>query len=213
MLTYLFDASAAVELYVPPNSKNAKVGKVARFIVDQKGTHKQAVLYIPNFCVVEVFNALARRHFKDGALDGAQYESALKSFRDDIHWGRTLYAYDLNRYHVIGADEIIPIEHHVASEHERDHLSTFDILIIVMACELAYIGRAEDTFLVTCDKRIQKVVDQFKGTELKRREEWKVAGSLDDHSIRRWVPPNVLYLPTLKVGQIRPTQGQAPLNL
>jgi predicted nucleic acid-binding protein len=210
MLSYLFDASAAVELYVP---RNAKVEKAVRFIVDQKRTHKQAALYIPNFCVVEVFNALARRHFKDGVLDGTQYESALKHFRDDIHWGRTLYSYDLNRYHVIGADEIIPIEHHVASEHERDHLSTFDILIIAMACELAYIGQPEDTFLVTCDKRIQKVVEQFKATNLAKRDEWRIPGSFDDRSIKRWVPPNVIYLPALKPGQIRAVQGQAPLNL
>lgn len=110
-MTYLFDASAAVELYT---SLNAKCKKAVRFIVEQKKTHKQAALYIPIFCVVEVFNTLARRHFKDGALDRAQYESSLKRFRDEVHWGRTLYSYDLNRYHVIGADEIIPIEHHVA---------------------------------------------------------------------------------------------------
>jgi len=209
-LSYLFDASAAVELYAP---RSSKIEKAVQFIVDQKRTHKQAALYIPNFRVVEVFNALARRHFKDGALDRAQYESSLKRFRDDVHWGRTLYSYDLNRYHVIGADEIIPIEHHVASEHERDHLSTFDILIIAMACELAYVGRPEDTFLVTCDRRILKVVDQFKGMDVKKREEWKVHGTLDDRSIKRWVPPNVLYLPALKSGELRPVQGQKPLNL
>lgn len=210
MYTYLFDASAAVELYAPRTSKTEKA---ARFIVEQKKTHKQATLYIPNFCVVEVFNTLARRHFKDGALHRAQYESSLKRFRDDVHWARTLYSYDLNCYHVIGADEIIPIEHHVASEHERDHLSTFDILIIAMACELAYLGRAEDTFLVTCDRRILKVVDQFKGMDLKKREEWKVHGILDDRSIKRWVPPNVLYLPGLKSGNLRAVPGQKPPNL
>lgn len=212
MLTYLFDASAAVELYAPQRP-NGKTQKAVRFIVEQKKTHKQAALYIPNFCVVEVFNALARRHFKDRTLDGERYENCLKRFRDDVHWGRTLYSYDLNRYHVIGADEIIPIEHHVASEHERDHLSTFDILIIAMACELAFVGRPEDTFLVTCDRRIQKVVDEFKGTSLKTREEWKVPSPLDDRSIKRWLPPNVLYLPALKPGVLKPVQGQKPLNL
>lgn len=163
--------------------------------------------------MVEVFNALARRHFKDGTLDAAHYENALKHFRNDVHWGRTLYSFDLNRYHVIAADEIIPIEHHVASEHERDHLSTFDILLIAMACDLAYIGRAEDTFLVTCDKRIQKVVEQFKATDVTKREGWKIPSPMDDHGVKRWVPPNVLYQPTLRSGQIRPVQGQAPSNL
>jgi hypothetical protein len=210
MLTYLFDASAAVELYAP---QNAKAKKVAEYIVAQKKIHKQAVLYIPNFCIVEVFNALARRHFKDRVLDSTQYENSLKRFRDDVHWGRTLYSYDLNRYHVIGADEIIPIEHHVASEHERDHLSSFDILIIAMACELAFVGRPEDTFLVTCDKRIAKVLQQLKTTDLNDRREWKVPGVLDDPGTRRWLPPNVLYLPGLKPKELRPVQGQPPMNL
>lgn len=42
------------------------------------------------------------------------------------------------------------------------------MLIITMASELAYVGRHEDTFLVTCDKRIQKVVDQLKGNGHKK---------------------------------------------
>jgi predicted nucleic acid-binding protein len=209
-LTYLFDASAAVEIY---SARSPKVEKAVRFIIDQKKIHRQAVLYIPNFCVVEVFNTLARKHFKDGTLDDAHYEDCLRRFRDDVHWGRTLYSYDLNRYHVLGADEIIPIEHHVTPESEHDHLSTFDILIIAMACELAYVGRPEDTLLVTCDKRIQKVVEQFKGTELKEREEWKIPGPMDDRSIRRWIPPNVAYLPALKPGDLKSVQGQKPLNL
>jgi predicted nucleic acid-binding protein len=209
MLTYLFDASAAVELYA---ARNPKAEKAARFIVEQKKIHRQAALYIPNFCVVEVFNTLARKHFKEGVIDRKAYEDSLRRFRDDVHWGRTLYSYELSRYHVIGADEIIPIEHHVASEHERDHLSTFDILIIAMACELAYVGRPEDTFLVTCDKRIQKVEQQFKGTDLKKRGEWRIPGPLDDRMIKRWVPPNVLYLPSLKSTDLRSVQGQGHPN-
>jgi len=210
MFTYLFDASAAVELYAP---RTPKLEKAVRFIVEQKAVHNQAMLYIPNFCVVEVSNALARRHFKDRTLDRSQYVNALMRFRDDVHWGKTLYSYELSRYHVIGADEIIPIEHHVAPEHERDHLSTFDILIIAMASELAFVGKPEDTFLVTCDRRIQKVVAQFKGVGRRKRAEWKMPGHVADHGVRRWIPPNPLYLPSLKSGDIKPVQGQAPLSL
>lgn len=209
MRTYLFDASAAVELYYP---RNPKCEKAVRFIVEQRKIHKLAVLYIPNFCIVEVFNTLARKHFKDKTLNAQLYEKYLKHFRDDVHWGKTLYSYELNRYHIIAADEIIPLEHNVASEHERDHLSTFDILIIAMACELAYIGQPEDTFLVTCDRRIQKVVNQFIGTE-KARGAWRVPGPLDDRSIRRWIPPNVLYLPGLRRDDLQAVPGQKPLNL
>jgi predicted nucleic acid-binding protein len=190
MLTYLFDASAAVELYARDNVRHkAKVRKAAEYIVDQRKLHRQATLYIPNFCVVEVFNTLARKHFRDGELDKEHYENSLTRFIDDVHWGKTLYSYELNRYHIIGADEIIPIEHSVASEHDRDHLSTFDVLVIAMASELAYVGEAESTFLVTCDRRIKRVVEQLKAGA-GSREIWRHPGRpLDDPGIRRWVPP------------------------
>ena len=211
MLTYLFDASAAVELY---RRDNSKARKAAEYIVAQRKLHGQATLYIPNFCVVEVFNTFARKHFRDRELDEKGYESSLKRFIDDVHWGKTLYSYELNRYHIIAADEIIPIEHRVASEHDRDHLSTFDILVIAMACELAYVGQAEDTFLVTCDRRIKRVVGQLNAAGARTREIWSLPGRLlDDPGIRRWVPPNVLYLPGLKPGEIRVVQGQTRLNL
>ncbi len=45
------------------------------------------------------------------------------------------------------------------------------------------------------------------------REERKIPGPLDDRSVRRWVPPNVLYLPALRPTDLRPVQGQKPLNL
>ena len=83
-------------------------------------------------------------------------------FRKDIHWATLLYPYDLNRYHILAADEIIPIEHHVSRRKERDYLSAFDILLIAMACELAFIGQPEDVYLVTCDKRIQIVCNEFR---------------------------------------------------
>lgn len=45
MLTYLFDASAAVELYA---SSTPRAERAVRYIVDQKKVYKEAALYIPN---------------------------------------------------------------------------------------------------------------------------------------------------------------------
>jgi len=209
VLTYLFDASAAVAIYV---KERIRVDRAVRYILDQKTVHSRAAIYIPNFCIPEVFNTLARKHFREAILDRPTYDSCLQRFRDDIHWGRTLYSYELNRYHIIAADEIIPIEHHLAPEFERDHLSTFDILIIAMACELAFVGEAEDTFLVTCDKRIEKVVQEMKAIRADELKEWKTPGNLDDPGTRRWVPPtDVLYLHKAKL-EIRQVPGQPPLN-
>ncbi len=166
MLTYLFDASAAVEIYVP---RNEQTKRAVRYILEQKNTYNHAVLFIPSICIAEVFNTLARKHFKprdqNDALDRENYQKHLGRFREHVHWGRTLYPYDVSRYHIIAADKIIPVEHDLASKDERDHLSTFDILVIAMACELAYIGRPEDTFLVTCDHRMKRVFEELKKSD------------------------------------------------
>jgi len=209
MLTYLFDASAAVELYAP---SRGSIRKIVQHIAEQRKLHRKAALLIPNFCIVEVFNALAKKHFRERVLQREDYEDCLKRFREDIHWGRNLYAYDLNRYHVIAADEIIPIEHYVAVEHDRDHLSTFDILIIAMGCELAFLRHPEPVYLVTCDRRIKKVCDQLKRTDKKVRQNLKGPGAFDEPE-GRWVPPTVLYLPGLRATDIPRVVGQKPLNL
>jgi predicted nucleic acid-binding protein len=209
VLTYLFDASAAVELYAP---RNERTRKTLEFIAEQRRTHRKAVLLIPNFCIVEVFNALAKKYFAEHSLEREGYEKCLKRFRQDIHWGKTLYAYDLNRYHVLAADEIIPIEHSVAVEHERDHLSTFDILVIAMACELAFLRPAEDVYLLTCDRRIKKVCDQLAKTDKKVLLSLKVPGLLDEPQGTRWLPPKVLYLLQTRPSDIPRVERQPAPN-
>ncbi|MCJ7503593.1 MAG: hypothetical protein MUP80_11110 [Acidobacteriia bacterium] len=210
MLTYLFDASAAVELYAP---RNERTRKTLEFIAEQRRTYRKAVLLIPNFCIVEVFNALAKKYFAEHSLEREGYEKCLKRFRQDIHWGKTLYAYELSRYHVLAADEIIPIEHSVAVEHERDHLSTFDILVIAMACELAFLRPTEDVYLLTCDRRIKKVCDQLAKTDKKVLLSLKVPGLLDEPQGTRWLPPKVLYLLQTRPSDIPRVERQPPLNL
>ena len=209
MLTYLFDASAAVELYAP---RNERTRKTLEFIAEQRRTYRKAVLLIPNFCIVEVFNALAKKYFAEHSLAKDDYAKCLKRFRQDIHWGKTLYAYELSRYHVLAADEIIPIEHSVAVEHERDHLSTFDILVIAMACELAFVRPAEDVYLLTCDRRIKKVCDQLAKTDKKVLLSLKVPGLLDEPQGTRWLPPKVLYLPQTRPSDIPRVERQPAPN-
>jgi len=209
VLTYLFDASAAVELYAP---RNERTRKTLEFIAEQRRTYRKAVLLIPNFCIVEVFNALAKKYFAEHSLEREGYEKCLKRFRQDIHWGKTLYAYELSRYHVLAADEIIPIEHSVAVEHERDHLSTFDILVIAMACELAFLRPTEDVYLLTCDRRIKKVCDQLAKTDKKVLLSLKVPGLLDEPQGTRWLPPKVLYLPQTRLSDIPRVERQPAPN-
>jgi hypothetical protein len=210
MLTYLFDASAAVEIYAP---RDDQTNGAARYIPEQKTTYCQAALFIPNICIAEVFNTLARKYFKprEGeAIDRERYERHLAHFREDVHWGKTLYPYDVNRYHIIAADRIMPVEHDIASKDARDHMSTFDILVIAMACELAYLGQREDTFLVTCDYTMKQVSDELKNSGRRRL---MVAGTLGTLDRKRWVPPPCLYLPRLARGELKHLPTQPAFNL
>jgi len=188
MRTYLFDASAAVQFYLPDSEK---IKKTLKYLREQKEPRGQAVIFIPNFCIAEVFNAFARK-LQEKKTTAEGYTKCLDAFRGDIHWGRFLYPYELNRYHIIAADRIIPVEHRLASIDDRDHLSTFDILVIAMACELAFVGRREDTFLLTKDRRMKRVFDELKVFD---PSALMIPGPLGKVEKTRWIPPNCLYLP------------------
>jgi predicted nucleic acid-binding protein len=209
MRTYIFDACAAVDIYCP---RSEKVKRVLKFIVEQRTLHNKAALYIPDFCIVEVFNTLAKMHFKKRVLSKEQYEDCLQRFRNDIHWASVLYPYAINRYHMLGADEIIPIEQNTPSEKDWDHLSTYDILLIAMASELAYLGDPEEVFLVTCDRRVKRVCDSFKETPATMRERWKVRREIGEAGSSRWIPPTALYLPWANPAELNPVSGQHRLN-
>lgn len=202
MIRYLFDASAAVEMYHP---RNAQVGRIVQRLKEQRTVLRQAAFFIPNFCIAEVFNTFAKWHFdptdERQRIDWTEYERLIRRFRQDVRWGRLLYTYDLNRYHIMAADEIIPIEHTVARRDERDHLSTYDILLIAMACELHYIGPAGSVHLVTCDKRIQIICEEFRKPDISRLRK-KISRALDEPESSRWFPPQVMYLPALKPQEV-----------
>lgn len=198
MLTYLLDTSAAVEIYMPDGSGDRFAKRVLNHIIEQKALFREAILFIPNFCIAEVFNTFARKHYspKDSKdkLSDVEYGRCVAEFRDDIHWGKTLYPYDLNRYHVVATDKIVIAEHLLPRRDKHDHLNTFDILIIAMACELAHIGRREDTYLVTGDQRLSAVCDELKNIHLPPPTE----GPLGELDKDRWKPPTCLNLKQLK---------------
>jgi len=185
MKAYLFDASAAIQIYVP---RDETVRLSVEKVLKQKELG-QAVLFIPNFCVAEVFNAFAKMHFRERGMGDDEYQRCLGDFREHIHWGKTLYAYDLNRYHIIAADKIIPAEQKRPLKPNKGPLSTFDILIIAMACELGYTRGVENTFLLTCDERLHNVCGDLSKNAFRTPK--GPLGELDD---RRWIPPKCLDL-------------------
>ena len=93
-------------------------------------------------------------------------------------------------------------------------MSTLDILVIAMACELAYLGDPERVYLVTCDRRMKSVFEQLKNTpesELKRLKVERVI--IGEPEGQRWKPPNVLLLQDAGPNDIPRVEGQPPLNI
>jgi predicted nucleic acid-binding protein len=218
MFTHLFDTSAVVHLYLPEQPKTKRMKTKIEYLVEQRTVHRKATLLIPSFCVAEVFNTFAKLYFRpresDRALSKEEYESCLTRFRVDIIWEKTLYSYDLNRNHIIAVDEIIPVEHKLAADDEEAHLSTLDILVIAMACELAYIGDPEKVFLITCDRRMKKVFQGLKDAaerDLKRLRVDRII--IGDPKEKRWVPPNVLLLQDATPREFPRVDGQPMMNV
>jgi len=217
MFTYLFDTSAVVHCYLPEARRTRSMKKKIEYLVEQRTVHREASLFIPSFCIAEVFNTFARMHFgpreDERPLSEEEYKSCLKDFREDIHWEKTFYSYDLTRNHILAVDEIIPVEHKLAASNEAAHLSTLDILVIAMACELAYVADPEKVYLVTCDRRMRTVFEALKEADESDLRRLKGDRNIGHPKHKRWIPPKVLLLQDVGPNEMPRVDRQPPLNL
>ena len=161
---YLVDASIWVHLYYP----HPQITPYLRQLVTNRELGK-AFIWIPNFCIAETFNTLAKIHYRERKLDNKAYESCLKEFRTHLRSGKIIYGYDLSHYHVVKVDYIIPYEHELntkffdkdTKEEKEWAMSTYDLLIICMGMELCRIMGHDLVTVLTCDKRIHKVLSSI----------------------------------------------------
>lgn len=125
-----------------------------------------AFFYFPNFCVVEVFNALARLRHRENKIDDKSYNSYVAAFKGEIRSRKTLYCYNLHRYHNYNADQIYQAEHTLqplvpsqSVPKGKCSLSGLDILVIAMGIELKRIHPKDKVFVVTNDERLAMVAN------------------------------------------------------
>jgi hypothetical protein len=217
MFTHLFDTSAIVEYYLPPQKGTERLKHRMEYLVVQRTVHRSAALLVPSFCIAETFNTFARLRFRpreiDARLTSDEYEACLTRFREDINWERTFYSYDLNRNHVLAVDEIIPVEHRIAQGDPQKHLSTLDLLVIAMACELAYIGDASQVYLITRDRRMKRVLEALKKADPAELKRLKVHRAIGDPKNKRWVPPNVLLIQEAPAREFPRVDRQPMMNV
>ncbi len=152
MQYYLVDTCAYI--YAIENE-----GKLKNDLIKKRALN-QAFLYIPQFCIPEVLNTLARCFYEDKRYGKEKYEEYKESFLGAVRSGRIFYPYELHRYHNINADKIYETEHTTPLDKTEHHLSTFDILIIAMGIELSKI-HGKNVFIVTRDRRLFNIGKKF----------------------------------------------------
>lgn len=116
----------------------------------------QAFLYIPQFCVSEVFNTFARLFYRDKKIGGELYNKWRSEFIKSIHDRNLIYCYDLHRYHNLNTHPIFKLEHTTPyNEQNGLHaLSTLDILVIAMGIELKRLHLSNEVEILSRDKRL-----------------------------------------------------------
>jgi len=143
---YLIDASAFI--YAIEN-----LDKIKRnfFVEKASGT---AFLYMPQFCVTEVFNTCAKFFWRLGRIGSDRYHEWRDEFIKAIHDRRVIYCYDLHRYHNLNAHKIYELEHKTPYVKKEKPLSSLDILVIAMGMELKKIHSPNDVIVLTRDRRL-----------------------------------------------------------
>jgi hypothetical protein len=149
MKFYLIDASAYI--YAVENLNKIKLNFFA-----EKGTG-QAFLYIPQFCITEVFNAFARKFYRDKNIGNDLYQQWRNKFIQAIQNRTLVYCYNLHRYHNLNAHEVYKVEHTTPYSEKEHSLSAFDILIIAMGMELKKIHAPDEVTILTRDGRLQHI--------------------------------------------------------
>ncbi len=167
---YLFDTCAWVHYY----KGEPKVKALIDRILLHKGLNR-ATLFMPSFCITEVFNTFAKWRYRgeEISIKEDEYNDIKEKFRSHIRRGSLITEYPLHIYHTYNTDYIIPFEHQWDT-HEKA-LSTFDILILGMGIELVKHYGEFPVRIVTAEKRLANIANQLRtNVNLGVREKYKI---------------------------------------
>jgi hypothetical protein len=171
----LLDANVTAGYYLPRSLKHARaVERIENLLDSIRAGDAQHFLYIPNFCIAEVFGVFMKyafgrwnRDVKGKTLDKRVYQRLVEQFQSDIHNGKFIYQYELSRYHILGTNLIAPVDHHyqyrrtpTGTKKTRNHrpMGTMDHLIVAMAVQLGRIHGVQNVAIVSSDHRLCDMV-------------------------------------------------------
>jgi hypothetical protein len=198
---YLFDTCALINYY----RKDPAFPDIAAkfdYLFEQKGLNC-ATLFMPNFCIAEIFNTFARLRYRDNVIKNVEEYTIVKNaFRHQVRKGALISEYPLHIYHIYNADYIIPFEHQWdIGRFKQQHLSTFDILIIGMGIELVKHFGDDNVRIITCDSRLESLCTKLRqNVNDVIKEKYEIPKSV--------IYPQAINLKTVKKEELPSVEGQ-----
>lgn len=225
----LLDSNVTAGYYLPRSLDSRKARQRIEILFQSIRSGKSKhFLYIPNFCIAEVFSVFMKHAFgkwnrhvikKGGTIDKRVYEKLVTQFQADIHNGKFLYHLELNRYHILGINLVAPIDHSYKFSRGEGNVTpcgTFDHLIISMGITLSHIHGRDNVCIVSADDRLTDLLSKcsslHRPTTIKRLK-LDLAEDVIGHPFNKDLFPKYLNLKTAKVSELRELFGTWPLEV
>jgi hypothetical protein len=188
-LHILVDANVLAAHYSKKTTSSTALSNNANKLLAGRALHIEPSFLVPNFCIAEVFAVFEKYRWgaswnpqvkKSNALTPSEFVAARAAFHSDIHNASAIMQYDLNRYHILCADLIAPVNaayqihrnrKNKASAHNSKRVrvaSTFDLLFVSMGIWLQKHYGADSFLMVSGDTRIQQIVMRARAAGLSK---------------------------------------------
>jgi hypothetical protein len=166
----LLDSNITAGYYLPRSLDSKKAQeRIENIFFSIRSGKSDHFLYIPNFCIAEVFSVFMKHAFgtwnphvkRKGTIDKRVYKSLMKQFQEDIHNGKFIYHLELNRYHILGINLVAPIDHYFKLSKSKKNvrpMGAFDHLIISMGMALSHIHGRDMVCIITADERLTDIL-------------------------------------------------------
>ena len=226
----LLDANVTAGYYLW-RSLSSKIARerITNILDSGRSGESKFFFYLPNFCVAEVFSVFMKysfgtwnAHVKGKSIDTRVYNSLVRQFQSDIHNGKFIYHYELNRYHVLGINLVAPVDHHFQITQKKKKqkqprpMSTFDHLILSMGIHLVHVHGRENVLILSADNRLTNVLKKCRdGLPYQTQRKLKL---LDAETVtgKKFGPdifPKGLNLGTTKKSELEEEFGEWPLSV
>lgn len=173
----LLDANIVAGYYLPESLNSVRARGYIKNIVDgvRNGGAPEVVLFIPNFCISEVFSVFAKYVFAtwdkqvkknlSKRLKKTDYDRIKKHFQGDFKNGVLFNRVDLNTYHIFATNLISLVDanyqyyrNNMKRKINKKMMSAADHSIIGIGLQLSKIHGRDNFAICTADHRLANIL-------------------------------------------------------